>query len=375
MKILHVGNLCNNSYVMAKFLRRKGIEADLLLYSDSIIGLSDPEWEDEELSNGYPSWIKIIERPPAPVTTNRQRFELLRSYVERFSMMRRYDLIHASCMAPIFVQFCFRPYVAHCMGSDILELAQENSLRGKLMKGAYEKAEMVLYSGDYMAEKIVKHKLKNSHFFPLPMDVEKYSPLKHSLGYDRYDFIIFHPTALDWTYKGKDRVSTKGNDRFFRAVSRFVRGGGNPLLIVLDRGVDVESTHELISKLDLGKNVIFLPEMKKKELINFINGSDLIVDQFDVGGLGGIAREAMCCGKPVLMYVNTEFSSLFYQEPPPILNAHLEDEIYERLIEASDARKRRRMGRKAREWILKHFHWEKITNKLIFYYNIILGLE
>jgi len=344
---------------MAKFLRRKGIEADLLLYSDSIRGTNAPEWEDEELTNGYPPWIIIIKRPPAPAMTIGSRFELLKSYVERFMTMRKYDLIHASCMAPLFVQFCFRPYIAHCMGSDIRELAQENSLKGKLMKRAYEKADLVFYPGS----------------FPFPVDVDKYSPSEYDLGYDGYDFIIFHPTNLDWTYKGKDRVSTKGNDRFFRATSRFVRDGRNPLLIVLDRGPDVEATHKLISRLGLQKNVIFLPELRKKELINVINGSDLIADQFNARGIGGIGREAMSCGKPLLTSISTEQFMRFYHELPPVFNARTENEIYEKLVEASDSKKRRKMGKAAREWILKHHHWEKITDKLILYYKKILGLE
>jgi glycosyltransferase involved in cell wall biosynthesis len=45
MRVLLVGNIANNSYLLAKFLRRRGIEADLLIYDYKHI-MGQPEWED-----------------------------------------------------------------------------------------------------------------------------------------------------------------------------------------------------------------------------------------------------------------------------------------------------------------------------------------
>ena len=45
MRILHVGNIANNAYNNAKFLRRKGVEADVLCYDYTHV-MAQPEWED-----------------------------------------------------------------------------------------------------------------------------------------------------------------------------------------------------------------------------------------------------------------------------------------------------------------------------------------
>ena len=49
MRVLHLGNLCNNSYKLAKFQRRLGVDARLRIYSSQIGTNDDPAWEDPEL--------------------------------------------------------------------------------------------------------------------------------------------------------------------------------------------------------------------------------------------------------------------------------------------------------------------------------------
>lgn len=62
MKVLHVGNIANNAYNNAKFLRRKGIEADVLCYDYRHI-MAEPEWEDAEfdaeVDEYHPDWSRV----------------------------------------------------------------------------------------------------------------------------------------------------------------------------------------------------------------------------------------------------------------------------------------------------------------------------
>lgn len=71
MKILFIGNIANNAYLLAKFLREKGVEADVLCYNYYDI-MSCPEWEDAEIRgdwifNERPEWfnceIRNFKRP------------------------------------------------------------------------------------------------------------------------------------------------------------------------------------------------------------------------------------------------------------------------------------------------------------------------
>ena len=52
LRVLHIGNIANNGYLVAKFLRRVGIEADVLCY-DYYHVMGTPEWEDIPIKHDY----------------------------------------------------------------------------------------------------------------------------------------------------------------------------------------------------------------------------------------------------------------------------------------------------------------------------------
>jgi len=63
MKVLIVGNIANNAYLIAKYLRRRGVEADVLCYNYYDI-MASPEWEEAEIdgdwgANERPEWYKV----------------------------------------------------------------------------------------------------------------------------------------------------------------------------------------------------------------------------------------------------------------------------------------------------------------------------
>ena len=53
MRILLIGNIAQNGYLLTKFLRRAGYEADLLIYSYSHL-MGQPEWEDADIRGNPP---------------------------------------------------------------------------------------------------------------------------------------------------------------------------------------------------------------------------------------------------------------------------------------------------------------------------------
>ena len=71
LRVLFIGNIANNSYYFAKFLRSEGVEADVLCYDDYWV-MSSPEWEEADFEGVpadlfFPDWtsldLKGYERP------------------------------------------------------------------------------------------------------------------------------------------------------------------------------------------------------------------------------------------------------------------------------------------------------------------------
>jgi glycosyltransferase involved in cell wall biosynthesis len=52
LRVLHVGNICNNAYLAAKFLRRAGVDADVLCYNYYHI-MGTPEWEELDIQHDW----------------------------------------------------------------------------------------------------------------------------------------------------------------------------------------------------------------------------------------------------------------------------------------------------------------------------------
>jgi len=71
IRVLHIGNLANNAYYNAKYLRCVGVKADVLCY-DNYWVMSSPEWEEVDLDDlpedqNFPNWwsleLKGYQRP------------------------------------------------------------------------------------------------------------------------------------------------------------------------------------------------------------------------------------------------------------------------------------------------------------------------
>jgi glycosyltransferase involved in cell wall biosynthesis len=373
MRVCLIGNLVGYAYTIAKFLRARGVDADLLL-SRHETGIEAPQWGDRDLVE-IPPWIKPWDRVPAiellapPDGVRRYGPHMILTSLNLLRMLHEYDAILSFATLSMYSSFSGKPYIACANGSDLRELAQENSLKGRLMRRAYRKADrVVLWNIDHVgiAERTG---LSQARFVPFALDSSQFAP-----GHSGFEAevrrasgdatVFFHPSHLDWSYKGTDRSSTKGNDRFIRAFGRFVREGNKGFLVILDRGVDRELSKQLITDLKISAHVKVLPELDRVDLIQWYRAADVVADQFDIGSFGTTALEAMACGKPVLIHIDAVSAHEAYGEVPPVLNARTEDEIYEQMLFVRDRGIREEIGAAARRFVLHHHDWRKVTDTL-----------
>ena len=125
MRILQIGN-ANFGYVMAKELRKKGIESDLLISKEIISGsnasINDPRSHDNEIES-YPEWVHF-----APINSKLKIFQITK-------IMKNYDIIHAYNATPIHAMMSKVPYIAQAGGDELRIKAFEKSIIGYLRRG------------------------------------------------------------------------------------------------------------------------------------------------------------------------------------------------------------------------------------------------
>jgi glycosyltransferase involved in cell wall biosynthesis len=429
MKVLHVGNIANNAYNNAKFLRRKGVNADVLCRDYTHV-MGQPEWEDAifegQVDEYTPNWNTVnlngFQRPTwflqdtlVKASRNRkQQFKgqfliehllyqlptlwsrVLRMYLEcrrtqsrpaprildvvshtynrkRFEgWFEGYDLIQAYSTDPIDAWMFSkgRPYVAFEHGT-MRDIPFENSARGRLLSLAYRQAGKVVITNPDVISAARRLGLKNFLFIPHPVDETKYRPLHTSLRgnlANRYqaDLILFAPSRHNW--------DLKGNDLLLKAFARCTKAfPGKLLLILCDWGQEVARSKELIEMLGIGDCIVWTPPLNKMKLIGYYNAADVVLDQFIIGTFGTVTPEAMACGKPVLLHFDREVHEWCYGEMPPVVSARTENEIFSRLMELLGSSDRREaIGLASREWVTKYHGWELVADRQIEVYRELL---
>jgi len=276
----------------------------------------------------------------------------------------------------IFISFLKLPPIINvATGSDIMELSKERSTKGLIYRLYLSKVKLNWCPAYPEAIKnILELNIPNVIFMKYPyfFNEETISLANKS---DKELITFFHPSNIDWgeTDSRNGRKSTKGNDKFIRAFAKALKNGLNAKCIMLDRGPDKELAKKLIRELGVEKRIIWKSQLNREELRKEYEISDVVVDQFDVGGLGGISVEAMACGKPVMTYVNINCLKILYTELPPLLNCKTEEEIYEQIIKCQDRIYLQELGQKSYNWAYKNHHWKNCLDQFLFYYSLLTG--
>jgi len=349
--------MVNLAYVISRQLRKDGIDSELIMEKNPPKN-SDPLLFDPDLNNEYPDWIHFYDK-----SKSSWKFELIKKLRDK-----KFDLIHAYVELPMFAYLSQRPYVANTQGSDFREMALSNSSRGILLRRAYRKAKAVLFFQPDHLPIFTKLKLKNGIFLPPLWDT---SLFKHEdVSNNRYQdkFVIFHPANLEWRLKG--------NDILIKGYSQFVKQNPNSIMIIVDRGIDSQKSHDLVNKLKIENKVEFVKgPLTSSELLKYYNLSDVIADQFVLGALGSIGWEVFSCNKPLLAFVNEEQYQAVYGQSPPIANATNQETVFRQLENLQDNNFRKKIGKLGHDWLIKHHSPQIFSKKLTTLYELILNKE
>lgn len=352
---------------MVKTLRDLGLECEMLIGRKQV-----PNVFYGHQANDMPQWVNIIETIP-------RSFYSKAIYILKASyQIRNYDFIHSRCLGALRL-FTKTPYVEQTVGSDMRELAVVNNSLGKAVLRHYRNAKKIIISQTDHVKICKQLDLENYTYLPLVADTDNYYPDDNKIHFGNYDLTIFHPSHLDWTYTYGDRTvakgnnktfrnSTKGNDKLVKAVARLIKSGRNVLLIMLERGIDVQETKTLVDELGIQENVLWLAEMDNLGLRKYYSSVDVVADQFDCGSLGLIAYDAMVCGAPVIGFLEEATAQLCYNSLPSILNCRSEDDIYMKLLNSSKYQLNR-VGQEGKEWVINNHSPGKIARTLLRIYN------
>lgn len=395
MRVGIIGNMNNNGFALMRYFRDLGVDAHLLLFSDDGTG-SCAHFAPEHDSWTMDRWWPYIHRLPVengfgaliptpaalslPLTSRRLR-----------RLFADFDQLIGSGLAPAILERCDRPldvFFPYGIGIEFVDLPP-------FPQGVHHPSLPKRWAYRYVRRKQIDGIRHARLCFNTELSLtretferigKKFLPLAIPMVYngeavsgdvlpaelrtlrarmEGFDLTVMHHARLMWVNPGGfsdtewEAHSNKHNDWLLHGFAQFRRVAPDvrAALVILEYGPDVEATRRLVRDLDIAEQVIWLPKMPRKHLMQVLRWCDVGVGEFySADGVicGGTGWEVLASGKPLLQRLNfseAEFRRQFGHPPPPLLNARSPEEIARHLHDmATDPDRRATLGKAAREW-------------------------
>lgn len=334
-----------------------------------------PEWENIHLKNNYPGWI--VKFPDFFLPYIYPRFQLRK-------LAGKFDLIITAGEYIIPSLTLNKPVVILPVGGDMTRLPfGSKSLKQEIHSWLFRKRihkvssiiteqEDIVWASKLLGqgEKIIR--------FPFLVDVHQLQEnINHNLlnvlkkKYNGLDGIVFHPARKNLD---PGRIDYKGNDKLLRAFKKFTDDYPEKQISMISglHGRHVNQYREMVHKLGMEKHVEFIDHLSLPDLHAYMALDRVAVfDQFthNLNTLGGIQREALAFGKPVVSSTNINSREFIeaYGAGCPVWQAFDEEQIYNCMVDIFDQSpdERKEYSNIAISWVKKYLHWENRIDEFL----------
>ena len=279
--------------------------------------------------------------------------------------MKKYDIIHAYNATPIHAMLSGKPYLAQTGGDELRIKAFEKSVTGFLLKRAFKKANQFVYVWPIHKPFVKKLQIKNPLYLPRIWDTQNFEKTgKHNPDPEKLTILL--PTAEIW--------KTKGNEKFLQAFVKICKEIKNIFLYFIDWGPDSGKAKVLLkTPIKDGLVEIISGPISREKMSEYMEKSDLLVDQFNSGSFTRMAIEAFKFGIPILINLDEDLHKDLHGESPPVINVCNEEQIYLKLKELCDSKTvLEKIGEDAKQWASKNFDLQKNVDRYVEIYERIL---
>lgn len=277
--------------------------------------------------------------------------------------LEKQDVIY-TCSSPIAAYLSGRPYCFFSVGGDLqFDCGQANDY-GMIMRLAVNRARFIFVSNPLTLGHCRRLGFRNAVYLPYPMDSNRYCPGE---GVARHEWEMAYGKGVYVLTTSRIDGGVKGHDTgFLDALFSLARLRSQVRFIFLGWGADMEAFRDRINAEGLASQIMILPPVGKKRLIDYYRSCDAVLDQFVYGYYGATALEAASVGKPVVMRLRADqYAPLYDGDVAPVENAHSPEEMHQAILTlVDDEDYRREKGEAMRAWLVRN-HGEERTAPLM----------
>jgi len=376
IKIACVGNMNNSFFSVVRHLRHNGYKADLFLVdefehfkpqSDTFV-LQEISYMIYDINIPGQDILKIDK---LKIFSTFEDYDFIIACGLSIAYLT-YSFVYIDLIIPYGADFYEVPFFKRDFSKDAYFNLQKKHI-ARYQKRGIEGAKDILWdSTNAQFEKVLENfQLKGKrHYSTSPFLYTPEFSWKNSgnlrncclYGYEmeelraKFNFIAFNHIRQSWK-KPMDEWSQKGNDKIFRAFSKFIKTvNEDACLIVFEYGSDVHDSKILVQELGISRNVIWFPITERRHLMGMISYADIGIGEIgDYGWVSyGAIYEFLAMKKPIIHHRGDASRGDANSHLYPMYDAENEEQVFEGLKECftnpSDAV---RKGDIAHEWFTK----------------------
>ena len=288
------------------------------------------------------------------------------------------DIIHCQhiWVAPYAASKTDVPYIITAHGTDIKGYKKDKRYH-HIATNAAENAEKIITISQYINESVKK-------FFPVEEE-------KLQLILNGFDETIFKPRGLDKlnvlsnhidkdlseiedlkliNFTGK-LTDFKGVDLLLKAADIYEDKFDNVVTLIIGDGELRDKLKKLKKDLNL-QSVYFLGNMAQEKVAELYSISDITVVPSRVEPFGLVALESLACGTPVIASKAGGLQDFINQEVGRFFPMDNHEALASEIIEALENNEKDKKGKKASEYALKNYSWNRVIDELLEVYNEVV---
>jgi hypothetical protein len=381
-RIAFVGNQDNNAYRLCRWIRKRNIDAHLYLFPRENPTRSKPELVDAELADGYPPWLREYDEDTGP-------WPLKRGAVAR-RIDSNYDIVVTSGATGLLAvgHFKHAPVVHLSLGSEVsqyplwlwrLKLPLKWRAASFLMRRNLKRVAKVVTLGfrpELHALKILGHTGKTV-IWGWPEDpqgnrrrVDREELAKLTADYADCDRVFIWMARLN--FMDPDAIDYKGSERFLDAFEMIVRAGEYKVkAIVGDHGYDVEVFKARVIAKGMDDHIDYVQHLPFHRMMTYMSiPNGVVVDVLDAERghiFGGVVREAMSLGAPLITAADSETVTQCYGPNCPIIYADDAQSCRQAMANVAKMNESEftQLGQSVTRWADENLHYDHCVGKLL----------
>ena len=290
---------------------------------------------------------------------------ILKKIIEHFNP----DILHAhyaTSYGLVGALTNFHPFVISSWGTDVMKFPNKNFVAKSILKYNFNKADLLCATSFTIKEYINQVVKFPVSVIPFGIDINDFKPKKVKSLFSENDFVLGSIKPLESLYN---------TDILIKSFAKLLPKYNNLKFMIIGDGGELNSLKELCRNLGIFDNVKFPGRIPFKEISNYYNMIDILVNVSEYESFGVSVVEAMACETPVIV-TNIGGLKEVVKDDTVGLKVKIGDvedttSAIERLI--TDKELYNKIAVNGRKHVVELYNWEDNLKQMIVEYNKLVS--